>query len=184
MKVQLKEAARVYGDQEGVVIPFGISKRYDIDWLVSRSQQLYFARGGVFDPMVMDYADRDLYESIQEELKAHRERRLVRHLTNRFGRTFVSRIKNYYVEGRMVYLEKKAEVTYSNLWLAQTIANADLMGVIDTLTECIANGESMKDIEEAIERAARSQADDMLYEGWTSDEIAEVTMNEEDDQRI
>ena len=172
------------GDQEGIVIPFGTSKRYDDDWHVSRAQQLYFARGGVFDPMVMDYADSALYDSIVEELKEQRERRLVRYLTNRFGRTFVSRIKSYYVEGRMVYLEKKEEVTYPNLWLAQTIANADLMGVIDTLTECIANGESMKDIEDAIERAARTQADDMLYEGWTSDEIAEVTMNEEDDQRI
>ena len=169
---------------EGIYIPRGTWRRYDRDWQVSKAQQLYFKRGGTFDPMVCDYADRNLYESILEELKVERERRLVRYLTNRFGRTFVSRIRAYTVKGEEVYLDMKEEVTYPNLWLAQTIANADLMGVIDTLMECIASGESMKDIEEAIERAARTQADDMLYEGWTSDEIAEARMNEEDDQRI
>ena len=183
MRVKLNWSAYVQSE-EGIYIPRGTWTRYDIDWQVSKAQQIYFKRGGTFDPMVMDYADRDLYESILEELKVERERRLVRYLTNHFGRTFVSRIRAYTVKGEEVYVDMKEEVTYPNLWLAQTIANADLMGVIDTLTECIASGESMKDIEEAIERAARYQADDMLYEGWTSDEVAEVTMNEEDDQRI
>ena len=180
MKVRLNWSAYVKSE-EGLYIPRGTWRRYDIDWQVSKAQQLYFARGGTFDPMVMDYADRDLYESILEELKVERERRLVRHLTNQFGRTFVSRIKAYTVKGEEVYLDMEEEVTYPNLWLAQTMANADLMGVIDTLTECIASGESMKDIEEAIERQARIQADEML---WTSEEIAEVRMNEEDDKRI
>ena len=180
MKVRLNWSAYVKSE-EGIYIPRGIWRRFDGDWQVSKAQQLYFKRGGTFDPMVMDYADSDLYESILEELKAERETRLVRYLTNHFGRTFISRIKAYTVKGEEVYVDMKEEVTYSNLWLAQTIANADLMGVIDTLTECIASGESMKDIEEAIERQARIQADHML---WTSDEIAEVTMNQEDDLRI
>ena len=171
------------GDQEGIVIPYGTSSRYDQDLHESSAHLLYLKRGGFFFPPE-ENAETALYDSIVEELKEQREARLVRHLTNRFGRTFVSRIKSYCVEGCMVYLEMKKEVTYANRWLAQTIANADLMGVIDTLTECIANGESMKDIEEAIERQARIQAEHILYEGWTSDEIAEARMNEEDDQRI
>ena len=183
MKVRLNWSAYVKS-KEGIYIPRGIWIRFDEAWQVSKTQQLYFKRGGVFDPMVCNYADPDLYESIYEELKAERERRLIRYLTNHFGRTFVSRIRAYTVKGEEVYVDMKEEVTYPNLWLAQTIANADLMGVIDTLTECIASGESMKDIEEAIERQARIQAEHILYEGWTRDEIAEARINEEDDQRL
>ena len=76
---------------------------------------------------------------------------------------------------------------YSNHWLAQIIQDAALMGVLDTLTECITKGLSQDDTRTAIEKAARKQADDMVkaaygeipFEGWSSDEIAEYKLNQE-----
>lgn len=76
---------------------------------------------------------------------------------------------------------------YCNHWLAQIIQDAALMGVLDTLTECITKGLSQDDTRTTIERAARAQADDMikgaygaiLFEGWTADEIAEYKLNQE-----